>query len=98
MYGTVARLKVKPEAVDELIALMAEWEQSRKPNVKGAVASYVYKLDNSPNELMLCAVFSDKAAYVANADDPEQDKWFQRMSEHLAGEPEWNDGEIIHSS
>ena len=34
----------------------------------------------------------------ANADDPEQDKWYQEMRQHLEADPAWHDGEIIYSS
>ena len=94
-YGTVGKFRIKPGHVDDAIGLVKEWESSRKPNVTGAIAGYTYQLDSDPNTLMVAAVFADKAAYVANADDPEQDKWFSRMAEHFAGEPEWNDGEIV---
>lgn len=96
MYGSVARFTVKPGRVDELISVMEEFDRDRKPRIKGFRGSWVYRLDADANTLMLAVGFEDKAAYMANADDPEQDKWFQRMAEHMAGEPEWNDGEIIY--
>ena len=95
MYGTVARLSVKPGRFDELVGLMEEWERDFKPKVDGAQEGYLYRLDSDPNAAIMVAVFRDKAAYTANADNPEQDKWFQRMRDCLAADPEWNDGEIV---
>ena len=51
--------------------LFQEWERDRKPEVKGAMGGYVYKLDNT-GELVGVAVFSDKDTYKANAEDPAQ--------------------------
>lgn len=95
MYGTVARVRVKEGRLHDLMAVMEEWDRDFKPRVRGAIGSLTYKLDEDPNELFLCAIFKDKASYTTNADDPEQDKWYQRMRECLTADPEWNDGEII---
>ena len=95
MYGTVARIRPKAGSEKALIAMMDEWRKSRKAKVKGAVATYTYKLDRDPGTLLMAVVFQDKKTYRANADDPEQDKWFGRIAEHFAGEPEWNDGQIV---
>ncbi|MBI4329255.1 MAG: antibiotic biosynthesis monooxygenase [Chloroflexi bacterium] len=98
MYGTVAHLRVKPGQEKTVQALSDEWDKTRRPKVKGAVASYVYKLDNKPNEYIMVAVFQDKKTYTANADDPEQDKWYRRFRAALQADPVWEDGEIIWPS
>lgn len=95
MYGTVFTLKVRPERAQDLRDLLDEWERDFRPKVNGAVGTLTYKLDNDPNTWIGCAVFSDKASYVANAESSDQDKWYQRMRECLTADPEWNDGEII---
>ena len=95
MYGTVAHIRIKPGQEKSLIALQEEWNKTRKPKVKGAVAGYLYKLDKKPNEMIMVAVFQDKKTYVANADDPEQDKWFRRVRALLEADPVWEDGEIV---
>ena len=98
MYGTVARMKVKPGRLDDLKELFDEWGRERQPRIEGAVSGYLYKLDGDPNGAVMVAVFRDKDSYVANADDPEQDKFFRRIRDCLEADPEWNDGEIIASS
>jgi hypothetical protein len=75
--------------------MMNEWNTERKPKVKGALSGYLFQLDKDPQDWIMVALFQDKKSYVANADDPEQDRWFRRMMEHLDGEPQWNDGEAI---
>lgn len=95
MYGTVARLKVKPGSDKALIALMEEWRNVRKSKVKGAVASYTYRLDKDPGTLVMAVVFKDKKSYTDNAKDPDQDKWYRKMRALLQADPVWDDGEII---
>lgn len=96
MYGTVARVKVTEGRLEQLVALMDEWNRDHKPD--GAEAGYLYSLDKDPNEVIMVVVFRDKATYLANADAPETDTWYRRFRELLAADPEWNDGEIVHHS
>lgn len=56
---------------------------------------YLFQMDNDPQDWIMVAMFQDKASYVANAEDPDQDRWFKRLMEHLDGEPQWNDGEAF---
>lgn len=94
MYGTVARLKVKPGMEEQLQALATDPVYQQVP---GAVAQYVYKLDNSPGEYYLAVLFESKEAYWANATSPEQDARYRRMRDTLAEDPEWHDGEVVFS-
>jgi quinol monooxygenase YgiN len=96
MYGTVAHMKVKPGQVDALTALSQESVNQRRP--KGYLGEYVYQLDRDTNEVVLVVLFQDKESYVANANDPEQDKEYRRFRDLLEADPVWHDGEIIHSS
>jgi quinol monooxygenase YgiN len=97
MYGTVARMMVKPGHEKDLLAMQKDWDQSRQPKAEGAVASYVFKSDNAENEYTLIAIFQDRASYRANAEDPDQDRWYREMRSHLEADPEWRDGEVIAS-
>ena len=97
MYGTVAKMKVKAGQQDQLIALMDEWWTDRAPTIKGARSSSVHKSSAAENEWILAVVFDTKENYEANAADPGQDEWFQRVVTCLDGEPEWNDGEVVAS-
>ena len=93
MYGTVARMKVKPGKIDEFIKNMTD-TGGRQP--KGYLGEIVYKMDSNPNEVMLAVFFQDKESYQANADDPEMNKEYEQYRELLDADPEWNDGEVIH--
>jgi hypothetical protein len=43
---------------------------------------------------MSAVVFASREAYVANANSPEQQALYQRMTAAFDSEPEWFDGEI----
>jgi hypothetical protein len=92
MYGTVARLRAKPGTQAEIAALARETQGVKIP---GMVADYVYQLDNAAHEYYMAVVFETKAAYVANANSPEQDARYQRLRALLVVDPEWYDGEIL---
>lgn len=91
MYGTIARMQAKPGAAAELMALSREFEGQ----IPGLVGTYVYQSDADPNVYWMAVMFTDRAAYHANAQSPEQDTRFQQMRALLAADPEWHDGEII---
>ena len=95
MYGTVARMRPKQGRLQDLEACFREWSSTRKAAVPGALASYGLVPDAATGEVIALAVFADEAAYRANASDPEQDRWYQRMRDLLAADPEWCDGRIV---
>ncbi len=98
MYGTIARLRPKPGSEPALMALIQEWGRDRKPHVHGAIGGYLLRPEKLPGEAVLVAIFADRAAYQTNAADPEQDRWYRRMREHLEADPSWEDGEITETS
>lgn len=93
MYGTIYQLRPKPGKETDVVALMDEWDRERRPKAKGSLGGYLFKLDKGG--MMGVAVFENKEAYVANANDPGQDAWYRRLRELLEADPEWNDGEIV---
>lgn len=95
MYGTVARMRVKAGAFEEIQALAESFEEDP---AAGMVAQYVYRMDTDPQEIYLAVVFDSKEAYFANAASPEQHARFEQLVALLEGPPEWHDGEIIGSS
>ena len=78
-----------------MVASLQDWNKTRKPKLSGAKVTYLYRPDNKPDELIMVVVFEDKTSYDANADDPEQDRWYSSFRENLRADPEWEDGEII---
>jgi len=94
MYGTVARMRVKPGMGTQLEHLLQEYESL---DVAGHVATYVFQLDSGPDDYYLIAIFRDRESYIANAGDPAQDDRFRRMRDVLAEDPKWHDGEVAWS-
>jgi quinol monooxygenase YgiN len=85
---------MKPGSEDTLRELLREFEARQVP---GFVAHYTYRLDADPNTIVEAVIFASKEAYVANANSPEQHTFYERMAALFDGEPEWQDGEIVHA-
>lgn len=94
MYGTVARMVLKPGMRDRFMALGREVEAQGIP---GWVAEYMYQSDTNPDEVFMAVVFESREAYRKNAESPAMDASYRRMRELLAADPEWHDGEVIYS-
>ena len=92
MYGTVAKMKLKPGSDENIMKAMEGTDLGRV----GHVATYVFKSDADPNVHFVTTVFESKSAYKKFADSPEQSKRFAQMRELLAADPEWHDGEVVH--
>ena len=93
MYGTIARMRVKPGKVEEL-SKMARDDATAIP---GFVFQHVYKMDADPQEYLLVVAFESKEAYRANAESPGQHERYQTFVSLLESAPEWHDGEIVMS-
>jgi len=94
MYGTVARIHVKPENREPLRAVM---QRQRYDEVAGFVTSYVL-YEGESDIAWLFAVFNDRAAYERNAGDPAQHERYEEYRALLEDDPEWHDGEIEQGS
>lgn len=92
LYGTVAKMKLKPGAEDKMMKAM----EGPQGGPEGHVATYVFKSDADPNVHFVATIFESSSAYKKFADSPEQDKRFHQMRELLAADPEWHDGEVIY--
>ena len=95
MYGTIARLKVKPDRVEALQRLTERYDDLEVP---GFVGTHVYQMDADETEYYLVVLFEDRETYRKNANDPAQDRRYREMRELLAEDPDWHDGEIVWSS
>ena len=93
MYGTIARMHLKPGAEDEIMQMSRE----DAPQIPGFVFQHVYRMDADPLEFYLVVAFESKEAYQANAASPEQNARYERYAALMDGAPEWHDGEIVFS-
>jgi signal transduction histidine kinase len=90
----VARMRLKPGTGQRFADDLAEYPNLRIP---GFVSIMMYRSDRDPDEYFVVVAFADKESYDANARDPEQDRRYERVRDLRAADPEWHDGEIIHS-
>ena len=90
MYGTIAKVNVIPEKVEELETLAKQLDLA-----PGQIARYVFRMDADPHELYLVGIFESRETYRANAASPEQHQRFLELRALLSADPEWHDGEII---
>jgi len=91
MYGTVAKMRIKPENVEAVRKVMAA--QMEGAQVAGYIRSYVLS-ENDSDTQWLFVVFEDKASYTANADDPAQHERYMEFRALMEADPEWHDGVI----
>ncbi len=96
MFGTVARVTVQSGKEQEFLAIGEQWTKERGPST-GETASYVFNLEGRPREYLIVGIFEDREAYYTNANDPETNRWYQRMRATLEADPEWNDGEVLQA-
>ena len=95
MFGTVARMRVKPGKLEELKMLMA---QDEPRDVDGYLYSVAYRSSSDPQEVWMAAVFRDRESYVANAEAPSQSEMYARMRALLESDPEWHDGDVLFAT
>lgn len=95
MYGTVAKIRVKPGSEAKLLEMTKSEDMM---NIPGMVSTLIYRMDDDPNECYLVVVFESKESYVKNAESPEQDARYREFLQYLEGEPEWHDGEVVYST
>ena len=92
MYGTIARVRLKPGAEERLTKLVDSYAQLKIP---GHIDTRVYRMDADSSDYYMVVAFEDKGSYVKNASNPDQDTRYRQMVELLQGDPEWHDGDII---
>ena len=91
MYGTIFNLNVKKGHKDELIKMMKE--NDRMPH--RMVARFLMNQDDDGKHMLGIAIFTNKEAHLANANNPDQHDYFVEMMSHLNSEPTWTDGTYV---
>ncbi len=92
MYGSVARITVKPGVAAAFLKRLRELNPEKDP---GMMAEYLYQMDTDSNIYYMAVVFEGKEAYRTNAIRPETHARYLQLMEFAAAEPEWHDGEIV---
>jgi heme-degrading monooxygenase HmoA len=94
VFGTVARVRVKPGMADRMLEHSRQYEDLDIPGHKGLL---VYQSESDPDEFFMAVVFESRDAYVANASSDRQHERYLELRELLAGEPEWHDGAVVQA-
>lgn len=93
MYGTIAKMRVKPGAEPLLNAWMEGFNRAIRD--AGWLSSTIYQSDEDPHIYWMSTVFTSREAYRANAESPKQDARYRRLRSCLESDPEWHDGGVI---
>ena len=91
MYGTVAKIKVKPENRE---AMRKVNDMQNAAQVAGYVSSHVLWEDGSEDGGWLFVVFEDRDSYHRNANDPAQHERYKEWRALMEADPEWHDGDV----
>ena len=92
MFGTIAKMKLKPGSFEKMQDVMKGFEEQP---VKGFLFNAVYRSQSDPDEVWLVVGFEDEATYRANADNPRTNEMAEQYQKLMAAAPEWHDGEIV---
>jgi len=96
MFGSVFHMQAKPGHEKQLEAQFESWNRERAPKVKGYVESIGFRTVSGSGQMIGVAIFASREDYERNAQDPDQDKWYQELRSHLTEDPVWEDGEVIY--
>lgn len=94
MYGTIARMRIKPGAEAMFEAQMQSMANTSLGD-HGWISTMVYRSDDDPQEVWLVVMFESRESYHANAERPNQDVHYRLIRSCLESDPEWHDGEIV---
>jgi quinol monooxygenase YgiN len=95
MFGTLMVMRPKQGHEQAVLEMMDTWVRERAPRIEGFLTAALYRNEGDPKELIGAVVFQSRDAYFANANDPEQDRWYRRLVEHLESEPRFIDGDVL---
>jgi hypothetical protein len=91
MFGTIGHFQPIPGQETQVQALIDDWERTIRPTVPGAVTTLRGRCTVHDGELIVVVMMQDEETYRALAANPEQDRWYHRLREHLQRDPEWED-------
>lgn len=92
MYGTVMIATIKPGTADQVLEVAHAWLREQAPKIAGFIEEWDMIADDGVT-VVSSVKFASKEAYLALADDPEQDRWWREdFRPLLTDEPRWIDG------
>lgn len=97
-HVTFMRARLLPGHKDAVLELMRRWEREHGARARGFERSIIATGKNDPDDLMGAITWDNYENYMANANSPEQDRWYREMRSHMTGDPMWSDCDIIFDS
>jgi hypothetical protein len=94
VIGSIGRYKPKPGSQAALRALDDEWARTIRPKIKGPMLILRGRPQDSPDEMFQVILVHDRKTWARLSQLPEQEKHFQKVMEHLEGEPIWENVEL----
>jgi quinol monooxygenase YgiN len=94
-FGTIFRMQPKQGQEQAIEEMFRRWERERGRMVPGVMGAYLFRSRSRPGEIYGVAVFDSEENYRRNAEDPEQDRWYNQLRALLEADPEWNDGDVV---
>lgn len=97
MFGTIGRMQFKDAKMrshEQMMRFHEEWHRTVRPHVKGAMFNATGHSVDRPDELLLIALAQDEATYRSIPGLPQQEAWYQRISQYLKTEPTWEDIDV----
>ena len=88
MWGSIARMVVRPEVPEAYLLAQLNAFQSRPG---GLVSGGIYRSASDPLEVWLVAMFEDEESYRNNAESRVQHAEYLTLRAFLQQDPEWHD-------
>ncbi len=95
VFGTIATMHVKPGMEAPVLKALEEWGGGRGSRIDGPIRIYVARSQRDPNVLLNIVLFDSREHYEANANDPDQDRWYRTILPLLKSPPDWHDHEVL---
>ena len=92
MYGTVAKMRLRPGAE---ALFRAQFDALLHEQLRGWMSTTFFQSDADPLNLWMVVVFNSPEAYRANAERPNMDAIYRRIRACLESDPEWSDGSVM---
>lgn len=95
-HVTFFRMKVKPGKVDELRELVRQRrDEARRLADTGWESTVAGQSKDDRNTVWVAVTYDTSEHYYANAENPDQNEWYEKMRALLESDPEWFDCDVL---
>jgi hypothetical protein len=91
VFGSISHVKIKPGHEKDVDALNEEFMKTIRPSIDGEIIMISGRVHEQPDTTVSIFLCKDSTVYAKLSDSPEMDALYQRISEHYATEPTWED-------